>query len=206
MRRLVYFFVAMTFSLHVSAQEPEGFGVFYGVDLSQVYTGSGHGSSFAMNTNIQKGRRSLELGMLYQQDQSRVSGGDVEYKVFLGKNAFLDNQASSQGVTLKPYVHYNCIYHNSKVNTPDYFPVGSKKSTYPELPSSPGTIATMEHYAGMGLQMMISGNICIDGSLGFGAYIGSLDKINTPETLGIHKENYGFVMSFEFGLGYKFGI
>ncbi len=69
-----------------------------------------------------------------------------------------------------------------------------------------GTIATMEHYAGLGVQMTVSGNLCIDGSMGFGAYIGSLDKFNTPKTVGFHKENYGFVMAFQLGLGYKFGI
>ena len=206
MRKLVMFSVAFIFTITLSAQKPEGFGVFYGVDVSHVYTGSGHGGSLAMNSNVQQGRRSLELGMLYQEDQNRISGGDVKYKVFLGHNAFLDNQSIKSGVIVKPYVHYNCIYHSARVNTPDFVPTGGKKSTYPELPSSPGTIATMEHYAGMGMQMMISGNICIDGSMGFGAYIGSLDKINAPKTIGIHKENYGFVVAFEFGLRYKFGI
>ncbi len=64
----------------------------------------------------------------------------------------------------------------------------------------------MEHYAGMGMQVMMSSNICFDSSLGFGAYIGSLDKINAPQTPGIHRDNYGFVMAVEFGLGYKFGL
>ncbi len=93
MREFSLLIVAVALSFTLSAQNPQNFGVFYGVDMSQVYTGSGHGSSLAVNTNIQKGRRSLELGMLYQQDQSRISGGDVEYKIFLGKNAFLDNQS-----------------------------------------------------------------------------------------------------------------
>ncbi len=205
MRKLIIFLFAAVFSLSLSAQQSQGFGVFYGMDLGQVYTGSGHGSSFSMNADIQKGRRSIEVGVLYQQNQDRISGGNMEYKIFLGKNAFLDNE-ENQGITIKPYIHYNCIYHSSMVDVPDFIPPGTKKSTYPELPSSPGTIATMEHYAGMGVQVMIASNICLDGSMGFGTYIGSLDKINAPKTFGIHRENYGFVVAVEFGLGYKFGI
>ena len=85
-------------------------------------------------------------------------------------------------------------------------PTGLKKSTYPELPSSPGTIASMEHYAGLGIQVFLAKNICMDLSAGTGAYIGSLDHYNNPSTIGIHKENYGFVLSFEAGMGYRFGI
>jgi hypothetical protein len=175
------------------------------MNISRFHTGSGHGSSYVMNTNLQKGRKSLDLGMVYQGDDERISGADVKYKIFLGKNAFVDGK-SNNGIKLKPYIHYNCIYHSSKVNQPDFIPTGIKKSSYPELPSSPGTIATMEHYTGAGLQLFLSTNVCLDASMGFGSYIGSLDKINSTGTLGIHKENHGFVLAFEFGLGLKFGV
>ena len=159
-----------------------------------------------MNTAVQDGRKALQLGILYQEEQGRISGGEVAYKIFLGKNALTATSSASHGLTFRPYVHYNCIFHTSKVNTPDIVPTGGKKSTSPELPSSQGLIATMEHYAGLGMQVMITSNICFDSSLGFGAYIGSLDKINAPQTFGIHRDNYGFVMAAEFGLGYKFGL
>ena len=81
-----------------------------------------------------------------------------------------------------------------------------KKSSYPELPASPGTIATMEHYTGAGMQVFLAKNICLDGSIGIGSYIGSIDKINAPHSIGIHKENHGFVFAVEFGMGYKFGV
>ena len=203
---LILFVVALATSAHVSAQDSENADKSYNFDLSQVYTGSGHGSSFAMNTAFQDGRRALQLGILYQEEQGRISGGEVAYKFFLGKNALTETSSASHGLIFKPYVHYNCIYHTSKVNTPDFVPTGAKKSAALESPSSPGTIATMEHYAGMGMQVMLSSNICFDSSLGFGAYIGSLDKINAPQTPGIHRDNYGFVMAVEFGLGYKFGL
>lgn len=206
MKNILSFSIAILLTMGLRAQEAKGYGVFYGMNVTEVQTGSGHNSSYVLNTNIQKGRKSLEMGIVYQDEQGRISGGDVKYKVYLGKNAFLDNLIHSEGMKLRTYMHYNCIYHSSKVNTPDFIPAGGKKTAYPELPSSPGTIATMEHYAGAGIQLIISGNFCLDASLGLGTYIGSLDKINTPSTLGIHKENHGFTTAFELGLGYKFGI
>ena len=56
------------------------------------------------------------------------------------------------------------------------------------------------------MELYIHKNICIDGSMGIGTYIGSIDHYNAPDTFGIHKDNYGFVLSFEFGLGYTFGV
>lgn len=206
MKKLVLVLIASITTLTLTAQKQSGFGVFYGMNVSEFHTGSGHGSSYVINSNVQKGRRSLEMGMVYQDEEDRISGGDVKYKIYLGKNAFLENQSANTGVKVKPYLHYNCIYHSTKINTPDNVPVGGKKSTYPELPSSPGTIATMEHYSGFGMQVFLSKNICIDASAGLGTYIGSIDKYNAPKTIGIHKDNHGFVLAFELGLGYKFGI
>lgn len=103
-------------------------------------------------------------------------------------------------------MHYNFIYHSTVAEVPDFVPAGAKKSDLKELPSSPGTIATMEHFTGIGMQLFLAGNFCLDGSMGLGAYIGSLDKYNDPGTIGIHEENHGFVLAFELGLGYKFGI
>lgn len=206
MRKIVLVLLASFFVHSMSAQKTNGFGVYYGLNVSQFHTGSGHGSSFVINSNVQKGRKSLEMGMVYQDAEDRISGGDVKYKIYLGKNAFMESQNAQTGVKCKPYLHYNCIYHSTKVNTSDLAFSGSKKSTYPELPTTPGTIATMEHYSGFGLQVFLSKNICIDASAGVGAYIGSIDKYNAPKTLGVHKENHGFVLALEFGLGYKFGV
>jgi len=199
----IYLFLFLLFPLFSQNDE---YGVYYGVNISQFHTGSGHGSSYVFHSNIQKGRRSLDLGMIYQEADKRISGGDVKYKIFLGKNAFPETNEQHDGIHIRPYFHYNCIYQSSRVMTPDVSPTGRKKSAFPELPSSPGTIATMEHYAGIGFQVHISQHFCIDMSAGTGAYVGSLDKYNAPSTAGIHKENHGFVFSFEAGMGYKFGI
>ena len=205
MKQLTFIFLTAFFSLFLNGQDGK-FAVCYGMNVTQFYTGSGHGSAYIMNSNIQKGRKSLEMGMIYQENDKRVSGGNAKYKVYFGRNPWNRSLSKTNSITFKPYIHYNCIYQSSKVNTPDIPPSGSKKSNYPELPSSPGTIASMEHYAGIGLQLFVSKNICVDGSMGMGAYIGSLNHTTRPATLGIHNENSGFVLAFDFGIGYIFGI
>lgn len=205
MKKTILILISIFSFLGISAQGIRD-GAYYGINVAEFYTGSGHGSSFVFNTNVQQGRRSLEFGVVYQEQDNRISGGNAKFKMFLGRNAYISRYSSSKGMKLKPYLQYNCIYHSSKVNTPDFIPAGSKKSTYPELPSTPGTIASMEHYTGGGLQLFVSRNIWIDASMGLGAYIGAIDHENQPNTLGIHVENGGFVLAFDFGLGYKFGL
>jgi len=160
MKKFCLFILGLLVILPVFSQN-EGHNVYYGVNLSQFHTGSGHGSSYVINTNIRRGRKALDFGMVYQGADKRISGGDVKYKVFMGKNAFLESQQEEHGISVKPYIHYNCIYQSSRVVTPDVAPTGMKKSTYPELPSSPGTIASMEHYAGLGIQVFLAKNICL---------------------------------------------
>lgn len=191
--------------LSLSGQEP-GIHAFYGFSASHIYTGSGHENEFVLNSSVQKGRKSLDVGLTYQEAGNRISGANAKYKIILGKKAAIENNSVRNGWIFKTYLHYNFLYHNSRVFTPDFVPGQKKKSGFPELPSTPGTIASMEHYAGMGLQLFIIENICIDGSIGFGAYIGSLDKYNIPSTPGIHKENHGFTLVVELGMGYKFGV
>jgi hypothetical protein len=195
----------------VRAQDPDRVKndpsqVHYGINLTEFHTGSGHGSSYVINTSVQKGRKSLEMGVIYQDEQKRLSGGNVKYKIYLGKKYSPAYSRFDEGLKIRPYLHYNCIYHSTRVNTPDLPPSNIQVSGYLELPSSPGTIASMEHYAGMGFQASVVGNFCLDASVGAGGYIGSIDKVKCPNTWGIHKDNYGYTLVFELGVGYKFGI
>ena len=79
------------------------------------------------------------------------------------------------------------------------------KSAFPELNEEKNIIATMEHYAGFGLQQRLKNNFHFDSSIGVGVYLGSIySKYNPIKTFGIHRENYGFVLSFKLGVGYRF--
>ncbi len=205
MKILLVISVLIIHSLFAIGQTETGYHIFYGVNLNQVSTGSGHGSEYVINTNFQQGRKSLELGMLVQNN-SRISGGDMKYKIFLGKNASLETKSATNKTAIKSYLHYNCLYHNSIVKTPDLVFLSGKKTGAPGPPGSVGTIATIEHFTGFGMQLIIPGNFVFDGSIGMGTYLGSLDKMNNPNTIGIHRENHGFVLAVEFGLGYRFGL
>ncbi len=202
----IFLFCLFFYFTSGSSQDRNGDNVYLGMNVNQFQSGSGHNSSLVMKSTLQKGRRSIELGMMVENESSRVSGADLKYKHFLGQRASIEHFHENKAIKLKPYIHYSCIYHSAKVNTPDFIPQGNKKSMHPELPSSPGTVATMEHFTGLGMQVYLSKNVCLDGSLGLGAYIGSLDHMNTPKTIGIHKENHGYILAVEFGLGYKFGM
>ena len=169
----------------------------FGMNVSQIHSGSGHGYGISINTNIQKGRKSLEVGAIYQTSENKIAGADLRYKIFFGQfNDFLFGEK-----LLSPYFQYNLIYHKTTVDAPT---VTRGKSTI-ELPDSePGTIGTMEHYVSMGLQLKLINCFYIDSSLGLGAYIGTIDKENISKSFGIHKENYGFTTSFKLGIGYRF--
>ena len=73
MKKLACIFLAFFVYSGAEAQN-KTYEVFYGVNLTQFHTGSGHGSSYVVNTNLQKGRKSLEMGIVYQDDDIRISG------------------------------------------------------------------------------------------------------------------------------------
>ena len=187
-------------TLNVSAQYNRGkeFDSHYGMNVSQINSGSGHGHGISINTNIQKGRKSLEVGAIYQTWENKLAGADFRYKVFLGQF----NEVIYRKKSFKPYFQYNLIYQVAVVDAPTI--VTKAKSTI-ELPDDePGFIGTMEHYAAFGMQVKLYNSFYVDSSLGFGAYIGSIDKEDEADTFGVHKNNHGFTASFKIGIGYRF--
>ena len=170
----------------------------YAMNVSSIHSGSGHGHGISVNTSIQKGRKSLEIGAIYQSRQNKISGADLRYKIFTGHfNDFLFGKKF-----VSPYFQYDLIYQKVTVNIPTVISRG--KSTI-ELPDNePGTVGTMEHYASLGMQLKLYKNFYIDSSIGLGVYIGSLDKENMADSFGIHKDNYGFTASLKTGIGYRF--
>jgi hypothetical protein len=169
----------------------------YGIDFSEINSGSGHGSGLSLNFNIQKGRKALSFGAVYQPRENKISGVDFKYRIFLGQ---FDESVYRTRI-LRPYLQYNLSYKKATVDAPVIIPAAN---SYIELPDSEqGTIGTMEHYAAFGLQLSLYKNIYFDSSLGMGIYIGSLDKINHPNTIGIHGENHGFTGSVKIGIGVR---
>lgn len=170
----------------------------YGVNFSTIYSGSGHGSGYVINGNVLKGRKSLEVGLIYKENEQKISGGDFKYKVFLGELGKLN----SDKTVLKPYLQYNLIYQKATSTEPTVIEL--EKSTVEIENEDPGLVATMEHYAGMGLQVRVFNNAYLDTSCGLGTYLGSISKTKTLHAIGIHKNNHGYTVAFKVGFGYRF--
>jgi hypothetical protein len=185
-------------SLNAQYDRQNEFYTHYGINVSQIYSGSGHGYGISVNTNIQKGRKSLEVGAIYQARENKLAGADFRFKIFFGQF----NEVLYRNKSVKPYILYNLIYQKATVHEKTV--LKRTKGTV-ELPDDiPGIIATMEHYAAIGIQLKLHKGFYIDSSLGLGAYIGSINKEQGPGSFGLHKENHGYTSSLKLGLGYRF--
>jgi hypothetical protein len=167
----------------------------YGVGLSEISTGTGQGTGYAVNANVCRGRKSLEVGLIYSDRESKFSGGDFKYKIFLG-NIY---RVEDQNKMYKPYIQYNLIYQKGTSAAPDQISLGN--TTY-DIVSEPGTVATIGHYLAFGNKIRLFGNAYLDSSIGLGYYIGALDKVNGPNTIGIHNGNNGLTYAVKIGFGY----
>jgi len=200
MQKFIALILVAAINLTVKSQysKEEEYDSHYGVNVSSINSGSGHGYGISINTNIQKGRKSLEVGAIYQCRENKISGADFRYKIFIGH--FEDFLYGKKYIS--PYFQYNLIYHKATVNTPTV--IYRDKSTI-ELPDAePGIVGTIEHYASLGFQLKLYNNLYIDNTIGLGVYIGSLYKQIIPDSFGLHRENYGFTASFKIGIGYRF--
>lgn len=169
----------------------------YAVNLSQIQSGNGHGIGYSVNGSIIKGRKALEVGLIYSDQESSISGGDFKYRIFIG-NIY---RIQGNNKLFTPYLQYNLIYQKATSYSPDVIKLGSETYT---VPTEPGIISTLGHYISGGSKMKLFNRAYFDTSLGLGVYQGSLDRINGPGTWGIHKENYGFTYAFKVGFGYTF--
>ncbi|MBN2524002.1 MAG: hypothetical protein JXB24_12075 [Bacteroidales bacterium] len=169
----------------------------YGLAASYIYTGTGHGAGYTVNANVTKGRKLLEAGIIYSERESKISGADIKYRIYLGA---LDRLNSGNKI-FNAYLQYNLVYQKGTSYSPELVTLGDQ--TY-LVNTDPGTIATMGHFIAYGNQVSVMKNLYFDTSLGLGYYIGSLDKVDGPGTWGIHNENSGFTYSFKIGFGYMF--
>jgi hypothetical protein len=171
--------------------------VHYGAALSQNNNGTGQSKGYTINANVVKGRKSLELGIIYSERESKFAGGDFKYRIFLGNIRRIEDVNK----IYKPYLQYNLIYQKGTSYTPDL--INLDNATY-EVPAEPGVVSTIGHFLAYGNKVKLFGNAYLDSSLGLGIYRGSLNKINGPDTWGVHGTNTGFTYSFKIGFGYTF--
>jgi hypothetical protein len=165
---------------------------FYGIQMYQAATASGYGGSYNINVNYQKDQKVFELGCLFSRNNRTFMGFEFLYKRFFGFNSL-----KFYNRLVNPYLHYNFIFRS-----PQEIVVKQSDNNYSSL--SGGQMRTFEHAIGFGLQVKLFSNLRLDANAGFGVYLGSKYQGSTPSTIGIHRDNYGFVPSFKVGFGYQF--
>lgn len=167
----------------------------YGVNTYQSFTGSGYGSSVNLNFNAQKLNRVFELGLMFDAKKLNIKGFEFIYKHFFG--FYLANFYSKP---LKPFFYYNFLYRTPTEVIVDPSLLKSDKVNPNE---TGGKMTTFENAIGLGSTLKLSKRIFLEGSAGFGVYLGSHYQGSVPKTWGIHLHNCGFVPSVKFGLGFK---
>lgn len=171
--------------------------IHYGAGLSQINSGTGYGTGYTISANVIKGRRSLELGIIYSENESKFSGGDFKYRIYLGNI----NQIENENKLYKPYLQYNLLYQRATTCNPDI--VNSGGADY-EVPSTSSTVAIIGHFLSYGNRIKLIGNTYLDSSLGIGIYRGSIDDMDRVGTWEIQGTNTNVTYSFKIGLGFTF--
>jgi hypothetical protein len=196
MKRLILLTSSLIFLTNVMAKEFDIDLPYYGVNVYQSATGSGYGSSINLNFNVQKFNRVFELGVMLNSKNQRFMGFEFMFKRFIGFN-------SPYGYTklIKPFFYYNFLY---RAPTDIIVSPTLMKSASTNPIELGGTMTTFEHAIGFGLQMRLVGQLYMEGVAGGGVYFGSRYQGSVPDSWGIHRNNFGFVPSFKFGLGFQF--
>ena len=169
----------------------------YGLEINQINTGSGHGTGYTLNAQVNKGRKGLEVGLIFNSKDEKLAGGDFRYKVFLGS----PYRVTTDNKNFKPYLQYNLVYQKGMSTGNEMIMLDGNQY---EMKGEAGMVATMGHYVGYGNRIKLFNSAYLDSSFGFGVYQGSVDKINGPGTIGYHDNNYGVTYSFKIGFGYTF--
>jgi hypothetical protein len=191
-------FLFMLIFTDISAKESSENTTYYVTGISFVTSGSGQGSGISLYAGVGKGRKFMKAGIIFCNHDSKISGGDFEYRLFLGD--FTVIQGRDQ--IISPFLQYNILYQKRISYSPDIISLG-EQIYYIE--SDPGSVATMGHFASLGSTFRIMHRIFVEASLGLGLYIGSVDKVNGQDTCGIHCGNYGFTYTCKIGISYSFG-
>lgn len=172
-----------------------------GLNIYHSSTGSGYGSNLSLNIGIEKERRVLEAGILFQHITSEISGGEVLYKHYLSPLRESSEEGNGRLRNIRFYMQYNFIFRHSTL--PGSHHLISDISG--EELISEGRVATYEHYLGVGMQVLLVDNISLNTSLGYGAVLGSIDEEFMDQehyTEGGRKNDLGPTMKF--GIGYAF--
>jgi hypothetical protein len=169
--------------------------VYYKLGISYINAGTGHNSGFVISGNVKKNRKSLKVGLIISSHELRVMGGDYNFRYRPWEPHYFKNSQ----MQYQSYLQYNVMFQKSLSFSPIIIELGGKNY---QIESEPGMITTIGNYLGFGENIDFSHHFLLDTSLGIGIYHGSLDKINGPQTLGFHFENWGITYCLKIGIEY----
>jgi len=187
---------ALTIQAEENAQSSEA---KYGINMSQSHTNSGHGSNVSFSTNVRKANKSLSVGAIYSETESKISGADIKYKVYLGT----PNEFVYKNRKVNTFFQYNCMYQKKTVENTFGSASSNLKSAGAEVITNESEISTIEHYVGFGVQVKLMNRMHLEGSMGAGGYFGSVKNTEMDMT-DLPKSNGGYSLSFKIGVGYAF--
>lgn len=194
---LIVYFITIPVILNAKTEIIPHHKTKYGLIISFINAGTGHGNGYTLNGYVREKRKALEIGIIYSEMERGIAGADINIRFYPNKFNFLENNY----FPVISYLQYNILFQKSTSFAPQIIEFGGVKY---EISGKPGKIATFGHYLVFGSQLWLFKQVNIDTSLGIGVYHGSLDQINGPGTIGIHWENFGITYSFKIGIGYLF--
>jgi hypothetical protein len=161
----------------------------YGIELNQFITGSGFASGTELYvTVIPDHRKNISLGLYFCSGQKKITGLTIHYEKALRKYA--DHQK------VFPYAFYNMIYRFTKTRE-----VLIDKNAEANLV----IYKSLEHHLGMGIRISLAKDLYINGALGYGVYLGSIEKPSEPNPVtGEISGGNGFGVISKIGFAYIF--
>lgn len=138
----------------------------YGAKFNQFSTQSGFGYHAGVDMFVESYGRILEAGIFTNGSNNTISGIDVQYTQLFKSKKFKISSTSK----FIPLVSYSFIYRNTNVSLATS-KVQGQLSNYVNA-----SVTSIEHYLAIGARYNMSRNLFMEGTLGFGGYLGSIQK------------------------------
>ncbi len=202
MKRYITTTAILLISMTLLAQQRHEGPSVYGVSVSNTATGSGTGLSSDLNVFVIKGKNQLQAGALMNYERGKIAGEQVLFKHYFTSDTYYNKNYRSGRSRVEPYLMYNLIYRSTTSTDNFHY---TKSGSIGGTQSPDDVISSIEHYLGAGAKVLITNNLFLDGNMGAGIYLGTINKADRKlDFLAINKDNKGYGLAFKLGIGYEF--
>lgn len=206
MKKILFILLLVLISFQSYSKPKKRFAsvAVYGLNLDAFYTGSGNGLGSILIANVDKGPKSIELGMIFNIPKTSISGVNFKFKYYLNDIRFSNRKKGySKGLKFTPILFYDLKYQDFTFKYDEKRYDDNGDAYFQNIDKD---VVTFEHYLGAGIQIYTRGNIYFNSFVGIGGYISSSDVSLQTRSMGYHKGNFGFNPMFEIGIGYKLSL